>query len=304
MLPENIRSAGVINAATDPQNPPYDFYDKDNTTLIGLEQDLAAAIGQKLGVKFEFHPAQFASIIPALQAGRFDVGMSAFGDFAPREKVVDEIDYTTEATGLIVAAGNPHNIRRIGDLCGLKAAAVQGSIPLELLDKQKDQCPQDKPLEVLQFPSNDQMVLAVRSGRADAMMDTYGVAAYTLEYQVPGAAGGRSLELVKGARYAIGYQGNLVPGAPGRLGRSVFPSLSGPRSLVGCLCRIRARICCARNSSADRTVPKSTDGRATCSRSPAAARGRTRRKPRRTRRGRGPAARRKQGIPGRCAKVA
>lgn len=211
MLPESIRTAGVINAATDPQNPPYDFYDKDNITLIGLEQDLAAAMGQKLGVKFEFHPAQFASIIPALQAGRFDLGMSAFGDFAPREKVVDEIDYTTEATGLIVAAGNPHNVRRIGDLCGLKAAAVQGSIPLELLDKQKDQCPQDKPLEVLQFPSNDQMVLAVRSGRADAMMDTYGVAAYSLEHQVPGAAGGNSLELVKGARYAVGYQSIIVP---------------------------------------------------------------------------------------------
>ena len=209
MLPERIRTAGVITAGTDPQQPPYDFYDKDNTTLIGLEQDLAAAMADKLGVTFKFAPAQFASIIPAVQAGRFDMGISAFGDFVQREKVVDEIDYTTEATGIIVVEGNPHRITKISDACGLKAAAVQGSIPLELLDKQKGQCPADKPLEVLQFPTNDQMALAVRSGRADLMMDTYGVAAFTLEHQ-PESAGGKKLELVPGARYAIGYQAMVV----------------------------------------------------------------------------------------------
>jgi polar amino acid transport system substrate-binding protein len=209
MLPERIRTAGVITVGTDPQQPPYDFYDKDNTTLIGLEQDLAAAMADKLGVTFKFAPAQFASIIPAVQASRFDMGISAFGDFVQREKVVDEIDYTTEATGIIVVEGNPHHITKISDACGLKAAAVQGSIPLELLDKQKGLCPADKPLEVLQFPTNDQMALAVRSGRADLMMDTYGVAAFTLEHQ-PESAGGSKLELVPGARYAIGYQAMVV----------------------------------------------------------------------------------------------
>jgi polar amino acid transport system substrate-binding protein len=60
MLPERFRTAGVINVATDPQQPPYDFYDTDNTTLIGMEQDLAAAMGEKLGVTLKFSPAQFA----------------------------------------------------------------------------------------------------------------------------------------------------------------------------------------------------------------------------------------------------
>lgn len=177
MLPERIRAAGEIKAGTDPQQPPYDFYDTDNKTIIGVEQDLAHAMAERLGVKFTFFPAQFASIIPGVQAGRFDMGIAAFGDFIPREKVVDEIDYTYEATGIIVPAGNPHHITKISDACGLNAAAVQGSIPLQLLDKQKGLCPSDKPLNVMQFPTNDQMSLAVRSGRADLCMDTYGVAA-------------------------------------------------------------------------------------------------------------------------------
>ncbi|KGM35397.1 ABC transporter substrate-binding protein [Inquilinus limosus] len=207
MLPEAIRQAGEIRVGTDPQQPPYDFYDTDNTTLIGLEQDLAAEMAARLGVKFTFSPAQFASIIPAIQAGRFDLGISAFGDFIEREKILDIIDYTLEGTGLIVLEGNPHNIKKISDICGLRAGAVQGSIPLQLLDKQKGLCPADRPLEVLQFPSNDQAKVAMRSGRLDVSLDTVGVAAYTLAHQ---PQTGKKLELVDTAKYAVGYQGILV----------------------------------------------------------------------------------------------
>jgi polar amino acid transport system substrate-binding protein len=208
-LPQSIQDSGVIRVGTDPHNAPYSFYDTDNTTLIGLEHDLVATMEERLGVKFEFSPGVFASIITAVQADRFDMGISAFGDFVEREKIVDEIDYTHEGTGIIVVEGNPHKIAKISDSCGLKAAAVQGSIPLELLNKQASLCPADKPLEILQFPTGDQSVLAVRSGRADLLMDTYGVAAFALANQ-PEDAGGKKLELVKGSVYAVGYQAMIV----------------------------------------------------------------------------------------------
>jgi polar amino acid transport system substrate-binding protein len=208
MLPSDIQTSGEIRVGTEPTAPPYVFYGEDNKTMVGLEVELAQALGERLGVKFTFVPTQFASIVPGIQAGRFDVGLSAMGDFVPREKVVDEIDYSYEATGIIVPAGNPHQIAKLSDACGLRAAGVQGSIPLQLLDKQKGLCPADKPLEVLQFPSNDQLTVALRSGRADVSMDTYGVAAYTLVHQP--ASEGHKLELVKGARYAVGYQAIVV----------------------------------------------------------------------------------------------
>jgi polar amino acid transport system substrate-binding protein len=208
MLPSDIQASGEVRVGTEPTAPPYVFYGEDNKTLVGLEVDLAQALGERLGVKFTFLPTQFASIVPGIQAGRFDVGLSAMGDFVPREKVVDEIDYSYEATGIIVPAGNPHHITKLSDACGLRAAGVQGSIPLQLLDKQKGLCPADKPMEVLQFPSNDQLTVALHSGRADLSMDTYGVAAYTLAHQP--ASESHKLELVKGARYAVGYQAIVV----------------------------------------------------------------------------------------------
>ncbi|WP_448955487.1 ABC transporter substrate-binding protein [Labrys neptuniae] len=206
-LPDKIKSSGEIRVGTEPQTPPYDFYGEDNKTIIGLERDLRDAMGERLGVKFVDVPSQFASIIPGIQAGRFDMGMSAFGDFAEREKIVDVVNYMLEGTSIIVLDGNPKGVKKLKDACGLKAGAVQGSIPLQLLDKQKTTCPADKPLNVLQFPSNDQIKIALQSGRVDLSMDTTGVAAYSLKHQ---PAGNKKLELVTGAQYAVGYQAMLV----------------------------------------------------------------------------------------------
>ena len=207
MLPEKIKSAGEIKNGTEPQTPPYDFYGEDNKTIIGLERELREEMGTRLGVKFTDMPAQFASIIPGIQAGRFDMGMSAFGDFAEREKIVDVVNYMLEGTSIIVLEGNPKGVHKLKDACGLNAGAVQGSIPLQLLDKQKGLCPADKPVNVMQFPSNDQIKIALQSGRVDLSMDTTGVAAYSLQHQ---PEGNKKLELVTGAQYAVGYQAMLV----------------------------------------------------------------------------------------------
>ncbi|MBY5666341.1 ABC transporter substrate-binding protein [Rhizobium leguminosarum] len=207
MLPEKIKSAGEIKNGTEPQTPPYDFYGEDNKTIIGLERELRDEMGSRLGVKFTDVPAQFASIIPGIQAGRFDMGMSAFGDFVEREKIVDVVNYMLEGTSIIVLDGNPKGVHQLKDACGLNAGAVQGSIPLQLLDKQKGLCPADKPLNVMQFPSNDQIKIALQSGRVDLSMDTTGVAAYSLQHQ---PEGNKKLKLVTGAQYAVGYQAMLV----------------------------------------------------------------------------------------------
>ncbi|YBV93943.1 ABC transporter substrate-binding protein (plasmid) [Phyllobacteriaceae bacterium JZ32] len=207
MLPERIKSSGEIKVGTEPQTPPYNFFGEDNKTIIGLEKDLRTEMGTRLGVKFVDMPAQFASIIPGIQAGRFDMGMSAFGDFIEREKIVDIVNYMLEGTSIIVLDGNPKGVHKLKDACGLRAGAVQGSIPLQLLDKQKTLCPADKLLTVMQFPSNDQIKIALQSGRVDLSMDTTGVAAYSLKHQPEGS---KKLELISGAQYAVGYQAMLV----------------------------------------------------------------------------------------------
>ena len=50
LLPAKLKEAGTIRVASNVEYPPFEYYDTDNTTIIGLDRDLADAIGQKLGV--------------------------------------------------------------------------------------------------------------------------------------------------------------------------------------------------------------------------------------------------------------
>jgi polar amino acid transport system substrate-binding protein len=68
MLPAKLKEAGTIRVASNVEYPPFEYYDTDNTTIIGLDKDLAEAIGQKLGVKLDFENMSFDAIIPALAA--------------------------------------------------------------------------------------------------------------------------------------------------------------------------------------------------------------------------------------------
>lgn len=207
MLPQRIRDAGFISAASDPHQPPYDFYGPDNATLVGVEQELLTEVASKLGIEIRRIAAPFPSIIPGIQSKRFDLGASAFGDFVEREKIVDIIDVNREAAGLIVVKGNPHKVTKLSDTCGLRGAAHQGSTPLRLFELQAAACPPGKPLEILQFTTSDQAQLALKSGRADVSLANVGVSAYTTANQ---PAAGIQLELVTSSRYAVGYQGWLI----------------------------------------------------------------------------------------------
>ncbi|MGU3575615.1 ABC transporter substrate-binding protein [Brucellaceae bacterium C25G] len=207
MLPKHIKDAGRIEVASDPQQPPYDFYDEDNKTLIGVEQELLKEVGERIGIPVNVTAAPFPTIIPGIQSGRFDLGASAFGDFIEREEIVDIVDVNYEAAGLVVVKGNPLGITKIGDMCGHRGAAHQGSTPLTLFEMQAERCPADKPLEILQFPTSDQAQLAVKSGRADAYIANVGVSAYATANQ---PEGGIQIELVTDSRYAVGYQGWII----------------------------------------------------------------------------------------------
>lgn len=206
MLPDAIKQSGAVSVGTDPQNPPYVQYDGDNKTVVGLEQDLFDEMSGRLGIKFDIVPAARVGIIPGVQSARYDMAGGAYGDFPAREEVVDVVDYAVEAVGLIVLDGNAKNITKLKETCGNKVAGQQGTLNMQILEKQRDACPSDKPLEILQFPSADQVLLAVRSGRADAALGNIGSTVFTLDHQSTTDA---KLALV-GPRYGTGYQGFLV----------------------------------------------------------------------------------------------
>ena len=205
-LPDNIKSAGVIKVATDASYPPNEFFGPDNKTIVGMDIDLGKALGDKLGVKFEFSNLGFDAILPAL-GNRFDISMSSFTDNKEREKNFDMVDYFSAGTSFFAPADSTLNPSSPADLCGKTAAVEKGTTQLDDLTAQKKKCS----LKILALPDQNQANLAVTSGRADVSMSDSPVAAYIAE-----KSGGK-LKVV-GSAYATAPYGIPVPKTPAYAG--------------------------------------------------------------------------------------
>lgn len=174
LLPEAIRNAGTLKIASDPTYPPFEYYDTDNKTMIGWDVDMGDAIAKVLGLEATHVPATFDTILPGLQSGKYDLGMSTFSVTPERAKVVDFVPYLQGGTGIAVPAGNPE---KLGVdpmlLCGKKIAAQKGSIQsLDVLPSFSKKCTDaGKPAISMQFfPTQSDANLALTSGRVQGVM--------------------------------------------------------------------------------------------------------------------------------------
>jgi polar amino acid transport system substrate-binding protein len=168
-------SDGILQVGSDISYAPIEFYEEGTENATGLDIDLANAIASQLGVKTEFINTGFDGIIGALQAQRFDVIMSAMTITAARQQEIDYIPYFTAGTGILVQAGNPQNIQTLADLCGKNVAVQLGTIQVDQLTAQNDQCAEK--ISITTFDQNPLAVEQLRLGRADAVTADYPVAA-------------------------------------------------------------------------------------------------------------------------------
>ena len=105
-IPDKFKTAGVINAATEADYPPFEFLDEKNQ-LIGADIDIAKALSKILGVTVKNNQTEFSAIMPGLQAGRFDIGISSMGDYTSREETMDFVDYYKGGESFILRPTRP-----------------------------------------------------------------------------------------------------------------------------------------------------------------------------------------------------
>lgn len=181
-LPESFQTAGIIKAASDIPYPPMEMYDAEQN-ITGFDHDLAQALGEKLGVRFELQKQAFATAIPSLQAGKNDVIMSGMNDTKERQGTLDFVDYFRAGFSILVLAGNPDNITGVLDLCGKEVAVPKATVQADILRSYDEECTTAGPGPVIiaELPGETQVQTAVRSGRAVAEVVDSAVAAYTAQ---------------------------------------------------------------------------------------------------------------------------
>ncbi|HEX4188539.1 MAG TPA: ABC transporter substrate-binding protein [Solirubrobacteraceae bacterium] len=205
-VPTGIKSKGTLNIATEAQYAPNEFIAPDGHTVIGMDADLIKAIAAELGLKTNLINSNFETIIPGLAAGRYDLGVSSFTDTKEREKTVDFVTYYSAGISFYAKASSNPGVTKVGDLCGKTVAVEKGTTELEEATKQSGKCTKEgkKAVNVLSFPGQNPVNLAIASGRAELGMVDSPVA----DYQIKKTGG--QFKLI-GESYGFAPYGIAVP---------------------------------------------------------------------------------------------
>ncbi|MQA87996.1 MAG: transporter substrate-binding domain-containing protein [Streptosporangiales bacterium] len=218
-LPKQYQDSKVIKVGSDIAYAPMEFYDEDGKTPIGIDVDIAKALGEQLGVRFEFQNGTFDGLIVALGSKRHDIIMSSMTDNKDRQegrdpdtgkKVgpgVDFVDYYMAGVSIMVQKGNPSGIKSVDDLCGKVVAYQRGTIHADAVEAHNEEnCkPRGLPMVLHDKAKDTEALLEVKQGRAVADVNDTPVAVYNAKT----SGGGNDFEVV-GAPFDAGPLGIAV----------------------------------------------------------------------------------------------
>ena len=146
---------------------PFGYATPDGK-LTGESPDVVRAVLAKMGIdQVDGVLTEFGSLIPGLQAGRFDI--IAAGMFV-NAKRCEQVQFSEPTYGIgqafLVAAGNPKEVADYGSIAAdpsLKLAVMSGAVEAGYA---RDSGVAEE--QIVQLPDQSSLVAAVKAGRADA----------------------------------------------------------------------------------------------------------------------------------------
>lgn len=208
LVPAAVAAKGTLTVAADASYAPNEFFAPDGKTIIGMDADLAKALGSELGLNVTLQNVTFDSIIPGMAAGKYDLGMSSFTDTKTREQTVDFVTYFSAGSSLMVKTGNPESLSPADlSLCGKTIAVEKGTtqegtdVPA---DTTKCKAASKSAVTALSFDDQNGANLALSSGRADGVLADSPVAAYAAQQ-----SGGKFV--IAGQPYGTAPYGIAIP---------------------------------------------------------------------------------------------
>ena len=143
--------------ATSPDFPPFESL--EGGEVVGIEVDILNKIAEKMDMELDIQQMDFDSVIPGIQAGKFDVGMSGITVTDKRKENVDFSSvYFMAAQAIVVTADS--GITGKADLEGKKVSVQTGTTAEEYC--------MANGYEVLAFTANNDAAAALTSGKVDA----------------------------------------------------------------------------------------------------------------------------------------
>src|SRR5260370_4839732 len=169
-----IKKRGELVAATEVQFPPFDI--SDNGVYKGVERDLVDAVGKEVGVKVSYIDLPWTSVLPGLEAKKFDLCIAPVTITKERMKRYAFSVPIADATAALMKRANDASIMKPEDIAGKTVGGQKGTSQVEQLKAFAAKLP--KPVEVKEYVDNNQSYADLAAGRIDAAVNSLPNLAY------------------------------------------------------------------------------------------------------------------------------
>jgi len=164
---DNVLAAGKLVVGLDIKFPPMGFEDLETDEIVGLDVDLAMAVGEKLGVEIELKPIDWTTKEMELDAGNIDVIWNGYTINSARQaKVLFSDPYLTNRQIIIVKNGS--SITSKEDLLDAMIGVQNGSTAVEAIEA--DALGEDLEANLTMFEDNTMAMLDLEYDRVDAVV--------------------------------------------------------------------------------------------------------------------------------------
>lgn len=160
--------SGTLTGAINPTVAPIQYVD-ENGKLLGLDVELGDMIAKRLCLKMNFVSTEFATMIPGLKEGRFDM-IDTFMYYTPeRAAQVHMIPYGAATLAILVPAANKDPITSIDYFSGKRLAVQLGSVDEKNARDESAalQTAGKSAIDVRTFPNYSDVLQTINAGQVD-----------------------------------------------------------------------------------------------------------------------------------------
>lgn len=173
-LLSDIKAKGKIVAATEMHYAPFDIL--EDGEYKGICHDLFTEVAKELGVEVEFLDLPWQSILPGLEAGKFDVVNAPVTITAERMKRYSFTLPIGNATVALAKKAGDDSIQKPEDIAGKAVGSQKGSAQLEQLKAFSESL--GTPADVREYVNLDEALADMAAGRIQAVANSMPLMGY------------------------------------------------------------------------------------------------------------------------------
>jgi polar amino acid transport system substrate-binding protein len=170
----DIKKAGEFVAGTEMQFPPFDFL--ENNEYRGVDRDLFDEVAKELGVKPKYVDLPWTSVMPGLEARKFDLVIAPVTITKERMKRYAFTVPISEASAALMKRAGDDSIKESKDIAGKAVGGGKGTAQLEQVKEYTKTL--SSPVQIREYVDSNQSYADLAAGRVDASVNSLPNLAY------------------------------------------------------------------------------------------------------------------------------